>query len=101
MIVGNTYHNKHNGRTIEINRVEVGDSGYRFYYAGDHDMFIESDLDKHWEYVFTDGSGPTAEEVVVRKAVQVICDYCDARNEYGLVSTLRGFLDNHFGVDEE
>ena len=102
------YTNKHNGRMIEIDRVEIGDTGASFWYAGAYDCFTTRELENHWELIgqMPVGTGSFIEEYhkiedEVRKAVQVICDYCDARNEHGLISTLQGFLDHHFGVDEE
>lgn len=43
-----TYRNIHNGRTIVIDRLEIGDTGVEFWYSGDYDLFLSSDLEKHW-----------------------------------------------------
>ena len=43
-----TYRNKHNDREMTIDRMEIGDEGHKFWYAGEYDMFLDSDLEKHW-----------------------------------------------------
>jgi len=43
-----TYRNRHNGRTITIERLEIGDTGHKFWYAGEYDMFTTRDLEQHW-----------------------------------------------------
>ena len=53
MIVGNTYHNKHNGRTIEIEQHIVTDTGVSLYYGvdvknGHGDYYTLRNLEDHW-----------------------------------------------------
>ena len=53
MIVGNTYHNKHNGRTIEIEQHIVTDTGVSLYYGvdvnnGHGDYYSLRNLEDHW-----------------------------------------------------
>ena len=53
MIVGNTYHNKHNGRTIEIEQHIVTDTGVSLYYGvdvnnGHGDYYSLKNLEDHW-----------------------------------------------------
>ena len=53
MIVGNTYHNKHNGRTIEIEQHIVTDTGVSLYYGvdvnnGHGDYYTLRSLEQHW-----------------------------------------------------
>lgn len=43
-----TYRNRHNGREITIDRLEIGDTGVEFWYSGDWDMFLVRDLQEHW-----------------------------------------------------
>lgn len=43
-----TYRNKHNDREMTIDRMEIGDTGHKFWYAGEYEMFLDSDLKKHW-----------------------------------------------------
>ena len=43
-----TYRNKHNDREMTIDRMEISDTGNKFWYAGEYDMFLDSDLEKHW-----------------------------------------------------
>jgi myo-inositol catabolism protein IolC len=53
MIVGNTYHNKHNGRTIEIEQHILTDTGVSLYYGvdvnnGHGDYYSLKNLEDHW-----------------------------------------------------
>jgi len=43
-----TYRNKHNGRTIVIERLEIGDTGIEFWYSGEYTFFTTADLQEHW-----------------------------------------------------
>ncbi len=42
------YTNKQNGRLIEIDRVDIGDTGATFWYADDYDCFKTKELKNHW-----------------------------------------------------
>ncbi len=46
-----TYKNKHNGREITIEKMEISDSGTYFWYADAYDMFTERDLERNWVMV--------------------------------------------------
>ena len=46
-----TYKNKHNGREITIERMEISDCGTNFWYADAYDMFTDRDLERNWDMV--------------------------------------------------
>lgn len=94
MIVGNTYHNKHNGRTIEIEQHIVTDTGVSLYYGvdvnnGHGDYYTLRNLEDHW-------IGNTAipqerntispwnsQELVNSKFYQWVCEnYTEVAQEY-------------------
>ena len=102
-----TYTNKHNGRTIEIDRVEIGDTGTSFWYAGAYDCFTNRELEKHWVRVTEGDEGEISLERL-GDAVRDVCEYClqnpissTDRNQLDLVDTLHKFLATQLGVDEE
>ena len=43
-----TYRNRHNGREITIDRLEIGDTGIEFWYCGEYSFFTRTDLQEHW-----------------------------------------------------
>ena len=97
------YTNKHNGRMIEIDRVEIGDTGTSFWYAGDYDMFTTRELEKHWVQVQPKTGLMNEDEISLIRlgdAVRDICEYClqnpirksTDMNQQDLVDTLHKFL---------
>ena len=109
------YTNKHNGRMIEIERVEIGDSGTSFWYAGDYDCFTTRELETHWVYcssVYQQATEDNEHEISLERvgdAVRDICEYLiekDGLEDYRkenqhLIDTLHNFLAIELGVDEE
>ena len=96
------YTNKHNGRMIEIDRVEIGDTGASFWYAGDYDCFTTRELENHWiQATENNEHGISLERL--GDAVRDVCEYC-LQNQLQmphLVETLHHFLATQLGVDEE
>ena len=108
------YTNKHNGRMIVIDRVEIGDTGASFWYAGDYDCFTTRELEKHW--VMEDDEIQAYEdnehEISLERvgdAVRDVCEYLLERQETDgltteqgdLINRLHKFLAIELGVDEE
>tara|TARA_R110002020_G_scaffold53834_5_gene150152 strand:- start:109 stop:483 length:375 start_codon:yes stop_codon:yes gene_type:complete len=102
------YTNKHNGRTIEIDRLEIGDSGTAFWYAGEYDMFTDRDLEKHWIAGTVDDTQHEITLLRLSDAVRDVCEYCIQNpisstdmNQLDLVDTLHKFLATQLGVDSD
>lgn len=81
MIVGNTYHNKHNGRTIEIEQHIVTDTGVSLYYGvdvrnGHGDYYTIKNLREHW--IGNDVAGTTEiqeqQEKINSKFYRWVCE---------------------------
>jgi len=93
MIVGNTYHNKHNGRTIEIEQHIVTDSGVSLYYGvdvnnGHGDYYTLRSLEQHWIGNTTyPGLSPSElqqqQETINSRFYQWVCEhYTEVAQEY-------------------
>ena len=102
------YTNKHNGRMIEIDRVEIGDTGASFWYAGDYDCFTTRELETHWIQATENNEHEISLERV-GDAVRDVCEYLLERQETDgltteqgdLINRLHKFLAVELGVDEE
>tara|TARA_A200000159_G_scaffold40977_1_gene37652 strand:+ start:416 stop:721 length:306 start_codon:yes stop_codon:yes gene_type:complete len=93
MIVGNTYHNKHNNRTIEIEQHIVTDTGVSLYYGvdvnnGHGDYYTLRNLEDHWIGNSTyPGLSPSElqqqQELINSKFYQWVCEhYTEVAQEY-------------------
>ena len=101
MIVGNTYHNKHNGRTIEIEQHIVTDTGVSLYYGvdvnnGHGDYYTLRNLEDHWigniaipqeRNTIYPGLSPSKlqqqQELINSKFYQWVCEnYTEVAQEY-------------------
>ena len=102
------YTNKHNGRMIEIDRVEISDTGTSFWYAGAYDMFTTRELETHWVQATENNEHEISLERV-GDAVRDVCEYLLERHgtngltkyEQDLIDRLHKFLAEELGVDEE
>ena len=88
MIVGNTYHNKHNGRTIEIEQHIVTDTGVSLYYGvdvnnGHGDYYTIKNLREHWIGNDVAESPWNPQELINSKFYQWVCEnYTEVAQEY-------------------
>lgn len=92
MIVGNTYHNKHNGRTIEIEQHIVTDTGVSLYYGvdvnnGHGDYYTLRNLEDHWIGNATipqeRNTYTQQQETINSKFYQWVCEnYTEVAQEY-------------------
>ena len=92
MIVGNTYHNKHNNRTIEIEQHIVTDTGVSLYYGvdvnnGHGDYYTLRNLEGHWIGNTTipqeRNTYTQQQELINSKFYQWVCEhYTEVAQEY-------------------